>query len=243
MINSVKRSLRNVAVLMAALSLSLIVHADEEAAVADETTSGGRAMAITVEAVVTDIDLETRHVTLQGPAGESFTLTATEEVVKLENVKVGDKLRATYISALEGELREPTEEELAEPWVVLEDGGKGVVDGVPMAGGARVIRAVCTIEGMNRLLGTVTILDPNGRAHVIADVEPQKMTGVTLGQTIVQPADPASASRLSTQATTSTVARPARRSSNRAPTSLTSRLISSVLAPWPAAICTKPAAG
>jgi hypothetical protein len=38
---------------------------------------------------------------------------------------------------------------------------------------------------MNRLLGTVTILDPNGRAHVIADVEPQKMTGVTLGQTIV----------------------------------------------------------
>lgn len=185
MINSVKRSLRNVAVLMAALSLSLIVQADEEAAVADETTSGGRAMAITVEAVVTDIDLETRHVTLQGPAGESFTLTATEEVVKLENVKVGDKLRATYISALEGELREPTEEELAEPWVVLEDGGKGVVDGVPMAGGARVIRAVCTIEGMNRLLGTVTILDPNGRAHVIADVEPQKMTGVTLGQTIV----------------------------------------------------------
>ena len=185
MINSVKRSLRNVAVLMAALSLSLIVQADEEAAVADETTSGGRAMAITVEAVVTDIDLETRHVTLQGPAGESFTVTAKEEVVKLENVKVGDKLRATYISALEGELREPTEEELAEPWVVLEDGGKGVVDGVPMAGGARVIRAVCTIEGMNRLLGTVTILDPNGRAHVIADVEPQKMTGVTLGQTIV----------------------------------------------------------
>lgn len=185
MINSVKRSLRHVAVLVAALSLSLTVHADEEAAVADETTSGGRAMAITVEAVVTDIDLETRHVTLQGPAGESFTLTAREEMVKLKDVKVGDTLRATYLAALEGELREPTEEELAEPWVVLQDGGKGVVDGVPMAGGARVIRAVCTIEGMNRLLGTVTILDPNGRAHVIADVEPQKMSGVTLGQTIV----------------------------------------------------------
>jgi hypothetical protein len=179
------RSLRDVAVLVAALSLSLVVNADEGAPAADETTSGGRAMAISVEAVVTDIDLETRHVTLQGPAGESFTVTATEEVVKLEDIQVGDKLRATYIAALEGELREPTEEELAEPWVVLEDAGKGIVDGTPVAGGARVIRAVCTIEGMNRLLGTVTILDPNGRAHVIGDVEPEKMKGVTLGQTIV----------------------------------------------------------
>ncbi len=185
MITTLKRSLRDAALLLAALSLSLTAAAQDEAAAADEATSGGRAMAISVEAVVTDIDLETRHVTLKGPAGESFTVTAREEVVKLEDVSVGDKLRATYIAALEGELREPTEEELAEPWVVLEDGGKGIVDGTPVAGGARVIRAVCTIEGMNRLLGTVTILDPNGRAHVIGDVEPEKMEGVTLGQTIV----------------------------------------------------------
>jgi hypothetical protein len=185
MINFFKRSLRDVAVLLAALSLPLAVSADDHAAAADESTSGGRAMAISVEAVVTAIDLETRQVTLEGPAGESFTVTATEEVVKLEDVQVGDKLRATYIAALEGELREPTEEELAEPWVVLEDGGKGIVDGTPVAGGARVIRAVCTIEGMNRLLGTVTILDPNGKVHVIGDVEPEKMNGVTLGQTIV----------------------------------------------------------
>ena len=54
-----------------------------------------------------------------------------------------------------------------------------------MAGGARLIRAVCTIEGMNRLLGTVTLLDANGRAHLIEDVEPEKMSGVELGQTIV----------------------------------------------------------
>ena len=54
-----------------------------------------------------------------------------------------------------------------------------------MAGAGRMIHAVCTIEGMNRLLGTVTIMDPNGKVHVIADVEPEKMANVTLGQTIV----------------------------------------------------------
>ncbi len=180
--NALNRLLRGVALTLAALALPLTAQADNHA----EATEGNvRAMAISVEAVVTDIDLETRQVTLKGPAGESFTVAASEEVVKLEDVSVGDTLRATYLAALEGELREPTEEELAEPWVVLEDSGKGVVEGVPMAGGARLIRAVCTIEGMNRLLGTVTILDPNGRAHVIGDVEPEKMTGVTLGQTIV----------------------------------------------------------
>ena len=180
--NALNRLLRGVALTLAALALPLTAQADNHA----EATEGNvRAMAISVEAVVTDIDLDTRQVTLKGPAGESFTVAASEEVVKLEDVSVGDTLRATYLAALEGELREPTEEELAEPWVVLEDSGKGVVEGVPMAGGARLIRAVCTIEGMNRLLGTVTILDPNGRAHVIGDVEPEKMTGVTLGQTIV----------------------------------------------------------
>ena len=146
---------------------------------------GGRAMIVTVEAVVTDIDLENRQVSLQGPMGQPVTITATEQVVKLEDVSVGDTLIATYMASLEGELRAPTEEELAEPWVVLEDAG--VLEGAdqPTAGGARLIRAVCTIEGMNRLLGTVTVMDPRGKAHVIADVEPEKMEGVTLGQTIV----------------------------------------------------------
>ncbi len=174
------RVVRGMAVAVAALALPFTALAQEEAP-ADNV----RAMALQVEAVVTAIDLETRHVTLKGPSGQSFTLTAKEDVVKLEDVAVGDHLVATYLAALEGELREPTEEELAEPWVVLEDGGKGMVDGQPVAGGARLIRAVCTIEGMNRLLGTVTILDPRGKVHVIGDVEAEKMEGVELGQTIV----------------------------------------------------------
>lgn len=169
------------AVLGALIALPLYASADET----QVAQSGGRAMVMTVEAVVTDIDLETRQVSLQGPMGNTVTLTAPEQVVKLEDVSVGDTLVATYLASLEGELREPTEEELAEPWVVLEDAGLSEEGEQPAVAGARVIRAVCTIEGMNRLLGTVTVLDPRGKAHVIADVEPEKMTGVTLGQTIV----------------------------------------------------------
>ena len=78
-----------------------------------------------------------------------------------------------------------TEAEKAEPWVVLEDAGVSADPENPAIGGARLIRAVCTIEGMNRVLGTVTLMDPRGKLHLLGDVEPEKMEGVTLGQTVV----------------------------------------------------------
>jgi len=75
-----------------------------------------RAMAMAVESQVVDVDTETHQLSLKGPAGNTVTLTIREEVASLENIKVGDTVIATYIAALESELREPTEEELAEPW-------------------------------------------------------------------------------------------------------------------------------
>ncbi|GHD29665.1 hypothetical protein [Parahalioglobus pacificus] len=172
---------------LAALTLSLNAPLSwAQEAAADETPVGGaRAMVLSVEAVVTKVDPETKQVSLEGPMGNPITLTAREEVVSIDDIKVGDVLAATYMAALEGELREPTEEELAEPWVVLEDAAVSESAEQPGIGGARLIRAVCTIEGMNRLLGTVTVLDSRGAAHVITDVEPEKMSNVTLGQSIV----------------------------------------------------------
>jgi len=164
--------------LVAALPL-----AAQAEAPAEEPT--GRAMAVKIVAVVTDIDLETRQISLEIPSGDIITLTARENVVKLEDISVGDTLVTTYLAGLEAELREPTAEELAEPWLVVEEGAVSAEGEQPAIGGARVIRAVCTIEGMNRELGTVTIKDSRGKLHVIGDVEPEKMDGVALGQTVV----------------------------------------------------------
>jgi len=169
--------------LAAALStLAQAAHHEEAEA---EVKTGGRAMAMQAEAVVTAIDLETRQVSLEGPDGDIFTINATENVVKLEDVNIGDRLVVTYLSALETELRAPTAEELAEPWVVMEQAGMSDDAAQPGIAGGRVIRAVVTIEGMNRELGVVTIKDSNGKLHIIGDVEPEKMEGVSLGQTAV----------------------------------------------------------
>ncbi|MEE4175702.1 MAG: hypothetical protein V2I57_15765, partial [Xanthomonadales bacterium] len=99
--------------------------------------------------------------------------------------EAGDYLIVTYLAALAAELREPTAEEQGNPWVEGIEAGIAGADQAP--GGAMItaVRAVCTIEGMNRLLGTVMILDSRGKTHVIGDVKPERIESLRIGQSVV----------------------------------------------------------
>ena len=180
-INSVVKYLSGALAATALLALPLAASAEE----AQQDAPAARGVVMTMEAEVTEIDLETRQVSLRGPTGNIVTVTSPEKVVKLEDVSVGDVVVTTYVAALEGELRAPTEEELAEPWLEMDKAGMSSDAAHPAVGEARVIRAVTTVEGMNRALGTVTLKDPRGKLHLIGDVEPEKMEGVKLGDTVV----------------------------------------------------------
>lgn len=176
------KSLRTIfATCVAAALISSSVFAQE--AVPTEDTA--RVMSVSMEAEVTAIDYETREVSLRAPGGNIVTITAGDHIARLEDITVGDSIVTTYIASLEGELREPTEEELANPWMEVDGAAKAPEGTEPGAIVGRVIRAVCTIEGMNRMLGTVMVKDPRGKYHVIGDVEPEKMEGVVLGATLV----------------------------------------------------------
>lgn len=144
-----------------------------------------RATAIEVDAEVISVNQETRELVLQLPTGEQLTTVVDEAVQRLDEVQAGDLLVVTYLAALAAELREPTEEEIANPWI---EGAEAGVSGAEMTpGGAMIsaVRAVCTIEGMNRLLGTVMILDSRGRTHVIGDVKPERIESLRIGQSVV----------------------------------------------------------
>ena len=146
---------------------------------------GTRAVLSTIEADIVAIDPETKEVTLVGPQGNHVTVVAQEQVVKLSDLSVGDRVAAEYLASLHGEVRDPTEEELANPWVVLED---AVVDGNPAhpaVGAARQIRAVCSIEAMDPAAGFVMIKDSRGKMHTIGGVPSAKFEGVELGDTAV----------------------------------------------------------
>jgi hypothetical protein len=55
---------------------------------------------MTVSAVVTAIDHDTRVVTVRKPDGEELTFTASEEVRNLPQVQVGDVLVAEYVESV-----------------------------------------------------------------------------------------------------------------------------------------------
>ena len=159
--------------------------AKPQAEVQAKVQTGGRAVAMEAEAEITAIDLKTRQVTLRGPGGNTFTLQSQDKAIALEDVKVGDSVVVTYIAAMESELRVPTAEEVAAPWVELDEEAVSEDATHPGIADMRVIRAVVTVEGMNRVSGTVTVKDSRGMVHIIGDVEPEKMEGVKIGETAV----------------------------------------------------------
>ena len=145
--------------------------------------SGARAIVAEVEGEVIAVDMETREVVVRGPAGNFVTLTAREDGVDLSKIVPGDTIIADYVASVEAEVRAPTEE--ANPWVVLGEMGRTADESeMTAAGSARLIRAVCTIEAMDRN-GNVMIKDARGRMHTVGGVEMSKLDNVRLGDTVV----------------------------------------------------------
>ena len=145
--------------------------------------SGARAIVAEVEGEVIAVDMETREVVVRGPAGNFVTLTAREDGVDLSKIVAGDTIIADYVASVEAEVRAPTEE--ANPWVVLGEMGRTADESeMTAAGAARLIRAVCTIEAMDRN-GNVMIKDARGRMHTVGGVEMSKLDNVRLGDTVV----------------------------------------------------------
>ncbi|WP_116363939.1 hypothetical protein [Parahaliea mediterranea] len=144
-----------------------------------------RAAAVQLEATITAIDHNTRDLTLEGPGGNLFTLTASEDIERLDEFAVGDVVVATYLAAFAFELRAPTDDEHASPWQEVDVADVANADELPSAAGMRLVRAVCSIEGMNRLLGTVTLLDPRDNYHTVTEVDRAIMPELRIGAPVV----------------------------------------------------------
>jgi Cu/Ag efflux protein CusF len=61
---------------------------------------GSVARMVTVKATVESIDVASRQLTLKGPRGNVFAMTADPQVRNLEQVKVGDQVVVRYFEAL-----------------------------------------------------------------------------------------------------------------------------------------------
>ena len=166
----------------AALGVGLVVSAYSQD---KKPLSREDAVLVSVTANVQAIDLDKREVTLKGPLGNVVTFTVDKRVKRLNEVKVGDDVEADYYVAFAAEVRPPTDEEKANPLTVLEEKAKAPRGTDPAAGGLRVIKAVVTIEGLDRPTKSLTVAGPRGRLFTFQVEDVANLSKVRLGDTIV----------------------------------------------------------
>ena len=138
-----------------------------------------------LSAIVEAVDVERRLITLKGPLGNVGVYRVGEQVQRLPEIRAGDTIKADYLVALLAELREPTAEEKKEPLVILEGAERASLDALPAAGLGRAVRAVTTIEAVDRPAQTLTVKGPMGNRLTTRVDDVAVLERLQVGQTIV----------------------------------------------------------
>jgi ribosomal 50S subunit-recycling heat shock protein len=167
----------------AGCSTSTVADPAAAAAPAPAAAPKGETIVATVEAtaVVPAIDQKTREVTLKLEDGTETTIVAGDEVQNLAQVKPGDVLTVVYGEALAYEVKK---------------GGTTVAPVTAIAGGAaepgqkpkgalaRQTTATVIITAINPQVPSVTFQGPAGNTRTIKVLHPEKLVGVSVGDTV-----------------------------------------------------------
>jgi Cu/Ag efflux protein CusF len=120
----------------------------------------GEAAGVKVSATVESVDVPGRRITLKGPKGNVETYLVGEEVRRMGEIKVGDRVTADYKVAAIAELREPTADEKGAPLVMAQGADRAPSDQPPGAAFARAVRRVARIESVDAAARTFSIRGP-----------------------------------------------------------------------------------
>ncbi len=140
---------------------------------------------VTMEGTVTNIVKETREVTLMGAQGNLITITASDAVERFDEIAVDDVVTFDYWTYMKAEFRKPTPEELAEPIVVIVEGDKTPEGMDPGAVVGAIVKAVVTIEVLNRPFMLATIKGPGGNYMTIQMEDEELITKLHIGQVLI----------------------------------------------------------
>jgi len=172
------RASTTAACLAATLCLATVARAETPAA---EPQGEVMMASATVTATVLRINHETREVTVKTEDGEEHTFVASEDVKNLAQVKPGDVITATYGEALAYEVKKGGQ--VADVATVV--GGGAAAPGSRPAGGiARQTTVTVLITAIDPKAPSVTFKGPQGNTRTIKVLHPEKLEGVSVGDTV-----------------------------------------------------------
>ncbi len=140
---------------------------------------------VEMEGTVSDINPETREITLIGPKGNLVTIIASDAVKRFDEIEVNDIIAFEFWTYMKAEFRKPTPEEEAEPIVMIAEAGKAPEGMPPGAVVGAVVKAIVTIEVLNRPFMLVTIKGPKGNFMTIEVEDPAILTELHIGQVVI----------------------------------------------------------
>jgi hypothetical protein len=151
-----------------------------------EKLSRSESMLLTYTGTITDIDYADREMTLKGPQGDLETFVVDKKVQRFSEARVGDKVSLDYYLGVTAEVRPPTNEEKANPLVVLDSAtARTGTDAAPAAYDSRRVRAVVTIQAMDKSAQTVTSKARAGRYYTARVDDPSRLEKVRVGDSIL----------------------------------------------------------
>ena len=170
------RALFTAICLAGALCLTTVALAQSPAPKGEELVS-----AVEVTATVAKIDHKTREVTLKTEEGEEFSFVASDEVTNLAQVKKGDIVTVTYAEALAYEVMKGGQPMAPEMTVA----GGAAEPGMKPAGAiARQATVTVLITAIDPSVPSVTFKGPQGNTRTIKVLHPEKLQGVSVGDTV-----------------------------------------------------------
>ena len=136
--------------------------------------------AVTAVETITAIDHAKRSITLRSEKGDEDTFTVGPDVTRFAQLKVGDKIRATYYEAVVFQLRKPGAASGSSGATVAAGRLKEVPGG---AIGAQQTMTV-TVKAVDVKAALLTVTTPDGRTLTRKVDEPKNLEGVNPGDRI-----------------------------------------------------------
>jgi hypothetical protein len=173
-------------VVLFALSIGGAALAEEKAPAdkpATKKTSIKRERTVTATAIVQAINLEKRIVTLKGPKGNVFDITAGEEVRNLPQVKVGDEVKIKYYESIAYRLLKPGEAPV--PTQEAAVAGRAKQGEKPAGLVGQEVTITATIEAIDTKTHNVTLKGPEGKSFTVKAQDPKNLASVKVGDQVV----------------------------------------------------------
>jgi hypothetical protein len=141
----------------------------------------GEARSVKLRGTVESVDKDKGTVTVKGERGRTVVLDVKDKQ-KLDMIKVGDPVVATYIEAVAFKVMKAGS---ATPGVTMKEGAASSKPGEMPAGAmGREITVTATITGIDKKAHTVTIKGPEGRTETIKARDPKNLDLIKVGDLV-----------------------------------------------------------